>query len=412
MTNPIPIAAAIATVALPLLSTPLAADPRQRDHTGRALDQRPLLAETVGAQATEPGRRSTRQTEPIAIVPPEPVSPNPVTEPRSLTVDANIELGSSSNLFRNDTLLLWTDPLTGATSLGDSALASTGPYAYADTAVGFGALFNNVGSSAYNSNNTAVGSLAMFSNTTGDHNVAMGYGGLYFNSNGFYNTGVGDRALLYNTSGYSNTGVGANALRYVETGGGNTALGSFAGYSATATSMSNVFINSLGGAESNTLRIGSGTGTDFQQLNRAFIQGINGVTTGVDDAVAVLIDSAGQLGTASSSARVKENIHDLGRLSAPLADLRPVAFRYRRPFADGNKPIQFGLVAEEVAEVFPELVVFKDGKPETVKYHLLSTLLLNEVQKQEAELEDLRTIVADLTKAVADLRRRDEVQAD
>ena len=126
------------------------------------------------------------------------------------------------------------------------------------------------------------------------------------------------------------------------------------------------------------MRIGSG--------QRAFIHGIRFRTTDTADAIPVLIDSEGQLGTISSSGRYKESIQDMGKHSALLNELRPVTFRYKKPFADGTKPIQFCLIAEEVAEVFPELVVLDEqGKPETVKYHLLSSLLLNELQKLRSE---------------------------
>jgi hypothetical protein len=98
----------------------------------------------------------------------------------------------------------------------------------------------------------------------------------------------------------------------------------------------------------------------------------------------VLIDGAGQLGTVSSSRRYKEDIRAMADVSAMLAELRPVTFRYRKPYADGSKPIEYGLIAEEVAETFPDLAVFNDdGRPETVKYHLLPTFLLAGYQAQQ-----------------------------
>jgi len=121
---------------------------------------------------------------------------------------------------------------------------------------------------------------------------------------------------------------------------------------------------------------------------KAFIAGIRGVTTGATGAVQVLIDANGQLGTINSSRRFKEDIQPMGSVSERLFGLRPVTFRYKQPYDDGSKPVQFGLVAEEVAQVFPELVVNgKDGKPETVSYQLLSTLLLNEVQKDHRVIQ-------------------------
>jgi hypothetical protein len=136
-------------------------------------------------------------------------------------------------------------------------------------------------------------------------------------------------------------------------------------------------------SESNTIRIGAP-----DQHTAAFIAGIVGETTGSNDAVEVVIDSNGQLGTINSSRRYKEDIHDMGDASARLLSLRPVTFRYKKPYADGGKPIQYGLIAEEVAEVFPELVVRNaQGQPETVKYQLLAPLLLNEFLKEHKQVE-------------------------
>jgi hypothetical protein len=115
----------------------------------------------------------------------------------------------------------------------------------------------------------------------------------------------------------------------------------------------------------------------------------------------VVIDSAGQLGTISSSISYKENIDDMGSASERLLQLRPVTFRYKEPYENNEKPLQYGLIAEEVAQVFPELVVYDDdNQPETVKYRLLSTLLLNELQKQNRQLETLNDQVADLNQLV------------
>ena len=137
-------------------------------------------------------------------------------------------------------------------------------------------------------------------------------------------------------------------------------------------------------AEADTIRIGV-------TQTRAFMAGIRGTTTGVADAISVLVDSNGQLGTVSSSARYKQDIADMRRASNAVLELRPVIFRYKEIFTDGSRPLQYGLIAEEVAEVFPDLVVYNEaGEPETVKYRLLSVLLLNEVQKQQSELEVLR----------------------
>jgi hypothetical protein len=113
------------------------------------------------------------------------------------------------------------------------------------------------------------------------------------------------------------------------------------------------------------------------------------VTTGNANAIPVLIDSAGQLGTVSSSRRFKEEIRDMGEATERLLELRPVTFRYKPEVQSGERPIEYGLIAEEVAEVFPDLVVYdEDGRPFTVKYHLLSSMLLNELKELSDRLEE------------------------
>ena len=131
--------------------------------------------------------------------------------------------------------------------------------------------------------------------------------------------------------------------------------------------------------------------------------GISGVTTaGV--AVPVLIDTSGQLGTISSSRRFKKDIHDMGGASRGLLRLRPVTFRYK---AKSSESVQYGLIAEEVAEVYPELVQYSpSGEAQTVLYHLLDAMLLNEVQRQEKEISALKERLARLEDIVAHIASR------
>jgi hypothetical protein len=111
----------------------------------------------------------------------------------------------------------------------------------------------------------------------------------------------------------------------------------------------------------------------------------------------VIVNSSGRLGVQSSSIRYKEDVHDIADGSDALMRLRPVAFRYKQPDDDGTKPLQFGLVAEEVAEVYPELVVRgKDGAVDTVQYHQLPAMLLNELQKQHRTIEQLQQEITEL----------------
>ena len=208
---------------------------------------------------------------------------------------------------------------------------------------------------------------------------------------GFQNTVVGAFAHALNATGNNNTAIGTSALAS-STGNSNIALGNTAG-SNVAGGSDNIYLRHPGVAgESKVMRLGEPT---FQ--TRTFIAGIFNVQTGINDAVPVLIASDGQLGTVSSSRRYKEDIAAMATASSAIMRLRPVTFRYRQPFGDASKPLQHGLIAEEVAEVMPSLAVFnEEGQPEAVKYHELPVLLLNEVQRLEREVTALKKQMADL----------------
>ena len=236
--------------------------------------------------------------------------------------------------------------------------------------------------------NTANGNQALFSNTTGASNTGTGTTALYRNTTGQQNTANGGSALYSNTSGNQNSAFGTRSLYSATVGVRNVAVGYQAGQAIT-TGSDNIILGASNqgvAAENGVIRIGNKT---YQK--KAFIAGIRGVTTGSATASTVFVDVNGQLGTIKSSRRYKEDIQSMGSVSEKLFGLRPVTFRYMQPFDDGSKPVQYGLIAEEVAEVMPELVVYgEDGKPETVSYHLLATLLLNEVQKEHRVVEALR----------------------
>jgi len=290
------------------------------------------------------------------------------------------------------------------TAVGDSALKDN-LEGVGNTAVGNYALENSIGyyATAYEINshlsgNTAVGFEALRGNTVGLWNTAVGYGALRDNQLSNGNTAVGYRAL-YQHTGYPGGGLGGNtnrgyntavgfaALYNVTTGDNNIALGHRAGNDLYGGESSNILLNSIGmSGESNVLRIGSSSGTANRQLNAAYIQGIYGRTSNSATATAVFVDVDGKLGTVSSSLRFKEDVHEIGERSERLLQLRPVVFRYKREAEEGRPgPVSYGLIAEEVAEVFPELVVYDDeGRPQTVKYHLLSSMLLNELQREHS----------------------------
>ncbi len=266
------------------------------------------------------------------------------------------------------------------TAMGTSALSSLTDGSY-NTAAGAYALYANTTADF----NTAAGYSALFSNATGNSNTAFGSWALISNSTGNANTAQGSRALYNNSTGIRNVAVGYSALFDNTEGRSNTAIGAYAGRRITGDD--NIAVANSGVAgESQTMRIGTqgSEGVIYSGVTRTFIAGINGVTTSRAGTM-VVVDSKGQLGTISSSREVKENIHPMGTASERLLALRPVTFQYKQANDDGSKPIQFGLIAEEIAEVFPELVLFDEaGKPQTVGYHLLASLLLNEFQKEHA----------------------------
>jgi endosialidase-like protein len=286
-----------------------------------------------------------------------------------------------------------------------------------NTAIGAGALLSNaagsdntaLGSSALGgptnvgADNTAVGSQALSRNTNGHSNTALGSFALMLNTIGIDNTAIGQEALHANVGGSGNTAIGLESMESNTTGNSNIALGFQAGFNLT-TGSNNIVIGDVGNpGEASTTRIGN-----ISQL-RFFAGGIRGITTGSNDAVPVMIDSAGQLGTVSSSRRYKEDIEDMGEASRDLMRLRPVTFRYKKAFGDGSKPVQYGLIAEEVDEVYPDLVAHSaDGQIETVKYQVLDSMLLNEVQKQQSEIGAQKEQLQQLAREITEQREQNQ----
>jgi hypothetical protein len=283
----------------------------------------------------------------------------------------------------------------GQRALGDNTIGNN------LTGIGVHALTSNTTGSF----NTAVGSNAMYSNTTGSQNVATGNGALSGNTTASFNTAVGWAALGFNTTGngnaaggnsalaantgIDNTATGFKALLQNTTGSDNIALGFDAGSNLT-TGSHNIDISSTGvAAESGTIRIG-----DVQ--TRTFIHGIRGVTT-AHAAIPVVIDTVGQLGTMSSSARFKDEIKPMDKASEAILALKPVTFHYKKEL-DAECIPQFGLVAEDVEKVNPDLVA-RDAKGEiyTVRYDAVNAMLLNEFLKEHSEVQELKKQVAALT---------------
>lgn len=294
------------------------------------------------------------------------------------------------------------------TAEGDDALFSltTGS---GNTAAGFDTLYSNTTGSL----NTAGGANALFSNTTGTENTAIGFDALNINRTGSNNTAIGVFALAINSSGNNNTAEGLGALFHNTTGKSNTAIGRHALFKNTIGSENiavgaaagkaltignnNIDIGNPGQAgESSITRIGT-TGTQ----TATFIAGISGAT--VPTGVAVIVDSSGHLGTTTSSARFKDAIKPMDKASEAILALKPVTFRYKKELDPDSIP-QFGLVAEQVEKVNPDLVAHDDeGKPYSVRYEAVNAMLLNEFLKEHRTVQDLKAIVAQQQKQIESL---------
>jgi len=278
------------------------------------------------------------------------------------------------------------------TADGDHALFSitTG---IANTAVGWRSLSSNTEGSF----NTGLGAGTLALNTTEESNTAVGTAALLLNSGGISNTAVGRTAMLNNSTGSENTAVGVGALSACTTGGFNTAIGGIAGAGITS-GQSNTIIGDIAGllltTANNTICIG-GSGINVSGTTQ--IAHIRGVTTENNDAVAVFVDSAGQLGTVSSSERFKKDVKPMDKASEAILALKPVTFHYKKD--NTNRP-EFGLIAEEVAKVNPNLVVHQDGQIFTVRYEAVNAMLLNEFLKEHQAVQELKTTVAQQKKQI------------
>jgi hypothetical protein len=264
----------------------------------------------------------------------------------------------------------------------------------ANTAVGFDALFSNTTGGF----NTANGNQALQNNATGSNNTANGNQALLSNTTGNSNTGVGGGALLFNTEGHDNTAIGASALQNI-TNGNNTAIG-FGALMNNITGHDNIALGFKAGIRnvmgSYNIDIGTpGLSQDFKTIRigevgkhlATFIAGISGAP--VADGVGVIVGSDGKLGTIVSSARFKEAVKPMDKASEAILALKPVTFHYKQEIDPEGIP-QFGLVAEDVAKVDPDLVARDEkGKPYTVRYEAVNAMLLNEFLKEHRKVQEL-----------------------
>jgi hypothetical protein len=307
------------------------------------------------------------------------------------------------------------------TAIGAGALLSN-TTGNSNTANGVSALANNttgqlnaaIGGSALLSNttgnsNTANGVSALTNNTTGQLNTAIGASALFSNTTADSNTAVGVNALVANVTGTQNTGIGLGAL-FSTTGNSNTALGYGAGADLTGDSNIDIGVQVRGFAgETNTIRIGDNLPTT-KGASAAYVGGINNQPCDPDSCFIVGADVNNKLGTHSSgsagvpistlgdtrsSLRFKDDVKAMNHSSEVILALKPVTFHYKD---DAKRITRFGLIAEEVAEVDPELVAFdKEGKPYRVRYEQVNAMLLNEFLKEHRKVQELETGMAGLT---------------
>jgi hypothetical protein len=313
------------------------------------------------------------------------------------------------------------------TGVGDQALfTNTGPN---NTAVGAGALFSNAGSpdpnDASGAFNNAVGANALFFNVDGSSNNALGESALLNNIMASNNTAIGDLALENNDSSglgqaSTNTAVGAGALVSNVDGDSNNAVG-FLALGANTTGIRNNAIGylALGSntSGSNNIALGDSAGENVTTAGNVICIGANVAGANVSNScyigsifgetssggAAVLINFDGKLGTVVSSRRFKEEIKAMDKASEALFALKPVTFRYKRDVDEAGVQ-QFGLVAEDVEKVNPDLVVRdKEGNPYSVRYEQVNAMLLNEFLKEHRMVEELKAAVAQQSKHIETL---------
>jgi hypothetical protein len=237
-----------------------------------------------------------------------------------------------------------------------------------------------------------MGSSALTQNTIGIENTAVGFQALLSNIDGSDNTAVGDAALSANTSGTFNTAVGLSALASIGTGAFNTAVGGGAGSASTGSFNTYIggFVVGVAG-ENNTIRIGDNLP---QGGSTCFIGGIYSELVDPATAASVQMDATGKLGTQASSRRFKRDIKPMDKASEAILALKPVAFQYK---SDAKSMPCYGLIAEDVAEVSPNLVV-RDNKGEllNVRYDQVNAMLLNEFLKEHRKVQEQEATIARL----------------
>src|SRR5438874_2726324 len=315
--------------------------------------------------------------------------------PTSNTADGQGALGSlTTGLYNSAFGFLSVLSLSDAnfdTGVGAAALLVDN--GGTNTAVGAGALLNN----SDGADNNAVGAFALFNNVSGFFNNAHGRNAL-LNSTGSQNNAMGDDAMFFNTTGSFNTAIGDDALDANVDGNNNVAVGDEAGTGLGASVNNCIAINVPGAGPFATL-----DNTCF--IGSIFDQPVSDVGT----QEAVFVDQFNVVGISASSRRFKHDIQPMDKASEAILALKPVTFKYN---ADKNGRTQYGLIAEEVATVNPDLVVqHKDGEISTVRYEQVNAMLLNEFLKEHKKVQNLEVTVAQQQKGMEVLTAQLKEQA-
>ena len=341
---------------------------------------------------------------------------------------ANALLGRTTGIYNTAigiySLLSLTDG-NFCTGVGAGALLAN--TADENTATGAGALLSNTtgdgntanGAFTLSSNtiglsNTAIGAAALLSNTEGTGNTATGFQALYSNTTGLANTANGTLALQGNTTGIFNTAIGNGALFSNTSGGDNVAIGRAALQSNT-TGLKNTAIGSNAGfniTQTGNVCIGEGMLGVAGEFNTTWIRNIHNTVQPVvgTDPDNVTVNSAGRLGRGNvSSRRYKHDIKPMDNASEAILALKPVTFRYNKEY-DATQTVAYGLIAEDVAQVYPDLVGRnREGQPESVRYEQINAMLLNEFLKEHKKGEAQQATIAELKSTVAQQQKGMEV---
>jgi len=316
----------------------------------------------------------------------------------------NIASGGNFNQTLGYEALLYGAGCTKNVAIGHRALYGNGTNHDSSSNIGIGdsSLYKITTTST---GNIAIGVEAMYNSTASLNVCAIGYHSCRAMTTALYSVALGYQSLASITTASYSTAIGYNSL-WQATGEKNTCIGANSGYTIT-TGTKNIMIGNSAdvdtGARTNNINIGGTTtpayddtiqiGFSTTSSQKCYIDGIYGITTISGTTNSVLISATGQLGTISSLKSKKRDIRTMGNYSARIHKLEPVLFKWK-PEVCNTDAQQWGLIADEVNEIFPELARHdKDGNLCSVAYHELTPLILNEVISMRKIIKHLIEVV-------------------